>query len=321
MGVLGVVVGLVAGVLLVPFSGFAGDDDAAALPSADPAGFVFERIGPGVTEVRDQQDITVATLTEGARTVTLAGPLRVFAESGTRASVETGQWVRLAPQPWHASAQDETWARTWLSHALAERSPDILEIATQYVQGTPDQVDADGLRFAGDAAFGPELDNGKRQIGADFYDFLDRPWSFGDGTEKTPSAGQAGALDCSGFLRMVYGYRSGLPLLAGDTGEGLPRRADSMAHDGPGTLLLEDEGSRPLDLANLKPGDLLFFTTDDEPDIDHSAIYLGLDSDDRHRFISSRAGANGPTMGDFGGASVLDGDGFFAERFRMARRV
>jgi hypothetical protein len=79
--------------------------------------------------------------------------------------------------------------------------------------------------------------------------------------------------------------------------------------------------SREYDLLNA--GDLLFFHSGPNPDdeIGHSGMYLGVDSDGRHRFISSRSKADGPTLGDTGGDSLLDGDGYWAIRFRTALRI
>ncbi|MFP5019308.1 C40 family peptidase [Pseudonocardia phyllosphaerae] len=319
----GVAVGPVMSMLKRPDAPVAGTEPAAPLPSTDPGGFRFSPAGaPGETEVVDRAGNPVARFTDGARTVTLVGPSRTIAEPAyARSSVVTSTWVRLAPHPWHTGSEAEPWVRDWLSTALADRSPDVLAIAMQYTRDAPDRVDDQGVRYAGRARFGPELDDGRREIGADFYDYLGIPWRFADGTVKQPEPAQRGALDCSGFLRMVYGYRSGFPLLAGRSGDGLPRRADPMAHSGPGKVIIADEEQRPTDLDGIRPGDLLFFTTDDEPDIDHSAIYLGTDTDGRHRFISSRGGANAPTLGDEGGASVLDGEGFYANGFRTARRI
>ena len=50
-------------------------------------------------------------------------------------------------------------------------------------------------------------------------------------------------------------------------------------------------------------------------------IYLGLDSGGQHRFISSREKANGPTMGDIGGTSLLDDGRFYSRGWRAARRI
>jgi len=50
-------------------------------------------------------------------------------------------------------------------------------------------------------------------------------------------------------------------------------------------------------------------------------MYLGVDSGGHHRFVSSRKTANGPTLGDLGGKSLLDGTGHYAVSFRAARRL
>jgi cell wall-associated NlpC family hydrolase len=70
-------------------------------------------------------------------------------------------------------------------------------------------------------------------------------------------------------------------------------------------------------------GDLVFFDADesDGTRIDHVGIYLGLDAGDHYRFISSRKGANGPTLGDYKGKSILDGTGLYARSFRAVRRL
>jgi hypothetical protein len=48
---------------------------------------------------------------------------------------------------------------------------------------------------------------------------------------------------------------------------------------------------------------------------------LGRDNTGHHRFISSRHKANGPTLGDLGGTSLLDDDGFYSRGFRSAKRL
>jgi cell wall-associated NlpC family hydrolase len=84
-----------------------------------------------------------------------------------------------------------------------------------------------------------------------------------------------------------------------------------------------DTGAQVTDLRRLQPGDLVFFdaSSDDGTAIDHVGVYLGLDGGGRHRFVSSRKSADGPTMGDLRGASVLDGSGFYARAFRSTRRL
>jgi cell wall-associated NlpC family hydrolase len=183
------------------------------------------------------------------------------------------------------------------------------------------------LQIAGDARYGPlsDIDPDGRAENSDFYDYLGVSWSFPDGEREKPSADHMRSLDCSGFIRMVYGYRLGYPLRDTNTpGVGLPRRSYAMAEFGPGVQLMPNTGRQATDLNRLQPGDLLFFNTGavrDAP-IEHSGIYLGRDSDGHYRFISSRAKANGPTLGDTGGTSILDGrDTYWAIRFRTARRI
>ena len=67
----------------------------------------------------------------------------------------------------------------------------------------------------------------------------------------------------------------------------------------------------------------MFFdaSDDDGAEIDHVGLYLGPDTAGHKRFISSRKSANGPTMGDYRGASLLDGTGLYARSFRSTRRL
>ncbi|MFF7792829.1 NlpC/P60 family protein [Streptomyces sp. NPDC007991] len=76
-------------------------------------------------------------------------------------------------------------------------------------------------------------------------------------------------------------------------------------------------------IQQLQPGDLVFFRTKELPGgrIGHVGIYLGQDTADHPRFISSRKNAGGPTMGDKGGTSRLDGGGYYAQGLRAARRL
>jgi cell wall-associated NlpC family hydrolase len=70
-------------------------------------------------------------------------------------------------------------------------------------------------------------------------------------------------------------------------------------------------------------GDLVFFDgSDDDGDaLDHVGMYLGLDGQGAHRFISSRKTPDGPTLADQGVASVLNGTGHYAKAFRAVRRL
>jgi hypothetical protein len=60
---------------------------------------------------------------------------------------------------------------------------------------------------------------------------------------------------------------------------------------------------------------------EDGTGIDHVGLFLGIDSEGGHRFLSSRKGANGPTLADVRGKSILDGDGLFARALRAVRRL
>ncbi|MGC5020161.1 NlpC/P60 family protein [Micromonospora sp. DT47] len=292
------------------------------------SGYTYQRsTGPDRTEIIDSSGEPVAIMTDGARTAHIDGPPRTFEEPRfTDAKIETKMWVRLTPQAWHAGAEQEKWFIDWLAAARKDRSPDVLAIAFEYVDGAPVKKDNQGQQYSGDASFGPPdpADPDGRQERSDFYDYLGLPWSFLDGKAAVPEPQRALALDCSGYLRMVYGHRLGYPLLGTNTpGEGLPRRAYAMAEVGPGVQLMPNSGQRTRGIDRLLPGDLLFFNAQPIPNrqIDHSGIYLGIDDGGHHRFISSRSQTDGPTMGDLSGEPLLDGVGYWPDRWLTARRI
>lgn len=309
--------------------------DTRASEPATAIEFTFQRARrPDRTEVTDGLGRTVAVFTDGARTVRFSGPQRTFSEPRfTKAKVRTDAWIRLAPREWRAGAESEGWFSSWFDGARTDRSPDVLAIAMQYVYGAEPITSGDGVQIAGDAAFGPisETDADGRAENSDFYDYLGVPWLFAGDQKEDPDVKHIRSLDCSGYIRMVYGYRSGYPLHnTNGPGQGLPRRAFAMAEFGPGIQLVPNTGRQVRELALFQPGDLLFFHGRPEIDadgrgsskhIEHSGIYLGIDDTGHHRFVSSRAGANGPTMGDFGGESIIDGTGHFASKLRTARRI
>jgi|GEM_PF-2437417 len=279
--------------------------------------FIYERrADPAGTEVTDGEGRWLATFTDGARTATLRGPERTFAEATAAAPVVGTTWVRLLPAPFAGRVD-----AAWLAAALADRSPDILALAMQYLVGASPLYGATGLQIAGDANYGPLQNDGTRQEGSDFNDYLGIHWAYGTTVDR-PETEQIGSLDCSGFVRMVWGYRGGLPLTLAPDGTGLPRRSFEQLASAPGVVTIPDAGTRPADLGQLRVGDLVFFDADpgDGPQVDHVGIYLGADTAGHHRFISSRKKANGPTLGDFGGSSLLDGPGLYATAFRAARR-
>ncbi|MGM1065316.1 NlpC/P60 family protein, partial [Saccharothrix sp. Mg75] len=264
-------------------------------------------------------------LTDDARTALLTGPPRSFREpKATAAAVTTSSWVRLLPQPWRAGAEDEAWFTEWFARAREDTGPDVLATATEYLIDMPDETDANGVRFRGDASFGPVKASGAgRQEQSDFYDYLGVPWDFANGGSAQPERDRYGAVDCSGYVRLVFGYRLGMPLLSTNTpGPGIPRRAYAISQFGPGVQVVADDHRRATDYSRLQPGDLVFFEVEDDPEtLDHVGIYLGLDDGGHHRFVSSRERINGPTLGDVGGTSLLDDGGFYSTAWRSARRL
>jgi cell wall-associated NlpC family hydrolase len=303
--------------------------DITAVSAAPPGaavtgGYSYERLDrPARTIVRDGAGAQVASLTDGSRTALLAGRSRTFTEPRfTKTAITSTAWIRLAPQAWHAGAEREPWFTGWLPKAVGDTTPDILAIALQYTDGAADQV-SKKLRIGGDANFGPDSAEGRLEK-SDFYDFLGIGWDFPDGVHERAEPARARSLDCSGFVRMVYGYRAGYPLLGSNTkGPGLPRRAWALSELGPGTALIPDEKRQITDFSTLQPGDLLFFNLEPQlgTQVSHTGIYLGIDGDGHHRVLSSRKVANGPTFGDAGGVSLIDGSGTYAKAFRAAKRL
>ena len=271
---------------------------------------------PARTVVADGAGAWVATFTDGSRTVALAGPPRTFAEATAAHPVVSTAWARLLPAPFAGTVD-----AAWLDSARADSSPDMLAIAMQYVAGAPSLYDAAGRRVAGDAYYGALQADGTRKEGADFNDYLGVAWAYPASSDR-PEADELGCLDCSGFTRMVWGYRGGIPLTLNPDGAGLPRRATQQHTGAPGVLVV-DSAAQVADFARLQPGDLVFFDADagDGTLTDHVGTYLGPDTGGHHRFVSSRKSANGPTMGDTSGKSILDGTGLYARSFRAARRL
>ena len=96
-------------------------------------------------------------------------------------------------------------------------------------------------------------------------------------------------LDCSGFVGHVFRQTTGIQL---------PRDSRAIS-----------EATQPLVLAELQPGDLVFFNTLNRA-FSHVGIYLGED-----RFVHAASSRTGAVM-----VSSL-GDRYWRERFDGARRV
>ncbi|NJM44974.1 MAG: C40 family peptidase [Alkalinema sp. RU_4_3] len=282
---------------------------------------------PDRLEVQDSEKNVMATFTLGCYTVTLNGPQRTLKEH--QASITHTTWVRTLPTPFNGKLNAD-----WLTKALAanqNQTPDILAIALQYIRGAPPILKQNNLQIAGDAGYGPVI-NGKDQEGSDFNDYLGIPWKY-DGNADNPEPEQLRCLDCSGFIRMIWGYRHNFPNsgytdtipLAKDLKDNLtlPRRAWQMYDSAPGIIITPNTNQPITNFSKLQIGDLVFFdgSNDDGNAIDHVGMYMGIDTNGNHRFISSRKSLKGPTMRDNEKPSILNGDKHYAQSFRAVRRL
>jgi cell wall-associated NlpC family hydrolase len=280
---------------------------------------------PARTVVTDKSSgRRVATFTDGARTVSVTGKSRTFTEKKATATVSTDVWIRLSDKRWKSAyAKDPAWM-TWLRKQIASDAPDILQFFTEYLRGAPAKTDSKGRIYAGDAGFG--IERGASTDGADFHEYMGVPWDF-DGVEVPANPQWAGHLDCSGYLRMVYGFRGGLPLLRGRVDgivDGLPRTAEQMAYQAKSALVAAGKSTAkaPTSLNAIQPGDLVFFAMRDDPNlVSHSGVYLGVDPEGDPRFASSRGISGGPSFGDFGTAKATLNDPIFAADLRRVIRL
>ncbi|MFG2138464.1 NlpC/P60 family protein [Streptomyces sp. NPDC048650] len=295
----------------------------------------WERLkNPERSVLRGEGGQVLATFTDSARTATLKGPSRTFTEpANTKSRVVTEDWVRLMPEPWRKGAEKEKWFKDWFKEFYGSEEDDVFAYAFQYVEGAPVKKDDEGVAYAGDANFGPLNPNGSegndlRDELSDFYDYLGTSYSFRDGVAQRPETARARSVDCSGFQRLVWGYRARYPLASSDTSrDGLPRTANGMARSKAGADVIPLKGvgaaDRPQSIDVLQPGDLVFFKLDQRTKqrLDHVGMYMGHDTEGHMIFVSSREEANGPTIGDKGGTSRLDGNGYYASTLRSAKRL
>ncbi|MEU5163812.1 NlpC/P60 family protein [Streptomyces sp. NPDC020875] len=251
----------------------------------------------------------------------------------TPVTVSHRSWVRVLPQPFDGtwSAGVEERVRGW----LGSTAPDALGYGWHFLPGAPRVASYRtgppelGAPVLGTSEYGPPQPGGARDEGADFHEYMGVDWTFGrvpSGTlTKTADPRFAGALDCSGYIRMVFGYHLGVPLAheSDHTSPGLlPRRSADMAVRAPGAVIAQSAAAPPA-LTGLQPGDLVFFDaeTDTGDVIDHVGMALGTDTAGVPRFLSSRKTPNGPTAADLGGASALTGTGTYATTLRTVRRL
>ena len=96
------------------------------------------------------------------------------------------------PEPFDGQVDE-----AWLKQELTDGSPDILQLAMQYVEGAPSLYDASGRKSPAMRTTGPLVD-GTRKEGSDFNDYLGVAWTYGT-SEDRPEEDELGSLDCSGF--------------------------------------------------------------------------------------------------------------------------
>jgi hypothetical protein len=288
-----------------------------ATPVAKASRWTYRHLHhPRRVVVKDGRRRPVAVFTYGARTVNVRGPRRVLKERATtKAVVRSHTRVRLLKTPFTGVVPV-----SWLRQELDNTRPDVLHIALQYTTGAATVRDSQGHVVSSDAGYGPMV-NGSREEGSDFNDYLGVSWTYDSGVDPS-EADQRRDLDCSGFVRMVFGYRLHVPMSLDTDGTDLPRRSAWMLESAPGVVTVPDKGKVP-STRRLEPGDLLFFDADtgDGAAVDHVGIYLGRDNHGAPRFVSSRKSVNGPTMGDEGGNSLLSGSGTYARTWRAVRRL
>ena len=277
----------------------------------------------------------VATFTTDSRTVTMSGDYRSFTENNL--SVEHNTWVRLLSAPFTGTV-DTGWVGARLAENVTNpNTPDILAISMEYTN--------DGNL---DAKYGPD---GTLDEGSDWSDYLGVDhqyvnhwsWSLQKYTNWThvADADRLGALDCSGFIRMVFGYRGGITMMYNPDPNNptslFPRRSYQMWDSCIGKKVMTGyqfgANNASTLLANVRIGDLVFFnadtsTTTEKWRIDHVGMYLGEDEHGDMRFIHSRRTDNrGPSFNHDGtGKSILNDDGtnnwlYYAKSLVGARRL
>lgn len=244
-------------------------------------------------------------------------------------TVTHNTWVRLLPTPF---ATFSSTVEGWLRAALTDTTPDILATAMAFITGGAAVLDPSlgaGKQVLGEAMYGPLNPDGTKVEGADWNDYIRITGVYPGGVTDINEATQQFCFDCSGFVRIVYGYWGRIPMTLQDPaqydGTNLPRRAVAIGPSGPGVLIAGD-GSTVPPLDSLQIGDVPTFNADLLDDDattqtdDHIGIYLGQDGAGNHRFISSRKTANGPSFADLGGNAYLNGTGTYATALRRIRR-
>ena len=282
----------------------------------------------------------VAWFTKGAYTVRMTGPSRTFSAGVTSVpSVTTTMWIRTLTTPFDPVTMGTTARSAWLNAArivnCVTGTSDILAVAYEYIEGA-----------SKDAGYAN---------GADYHDFLGIPWDPIDANIIAADTTQHGKIDCSGYLRLIFGQHANflyngveakIPMSLYVKGT-LTRSSKDQYQSGPGKILVpfrtQPTGATAFngtptatELAAIEVGDIVFFDSScdyavstpscgaDWTSIGHTGIYVGRDTLNNARFLSSRSTANGPTVANTGGWSVFNNatgiSGTYPKRFRGARR-
>jgi cell wall-associated NlpC family hydrolase len=301
-----------------------------------------------------------ATFTDKCYTVSMTGPSRTFDETNSAAgstnltsySMSHNVWVRKFTAPFSITAYNNNPAaqkealRQWLYDAtIANQNnvADVLKSAMQYIEGASAQNGAfngQTVQIYGDASY---------TSGGDYNDYMQVTINYTTPWVKTdaPEANENLSLDCSGFMRMIWGvrnnsagsYTDGLVPLSIDkngawdnSNNTMTRTSYAMYANSPGVVVITHSGAAATgQISKLNIGDLVFF--DDNigtasSQINHVGMYIGQwtkpgTSSVYARFISSRTAINGPTMGDYSGASLLNysATSKYTKTFCAARRL
>jgi cell wall-associated NlpC family hydrolase len=235
----------------------------------------------------------IARFMNNAYTVTVLGYEDRTLPNGGAAITVTHRWhVRTLATPFSSTMSDAdktAWLRA-ARQANCDGDKDLLAIAFEYDEGSPD-LWLSGKRVAGDADY---------LSGCDFHDYTCSSWDPVDGSLRTPDpACQVGSvcpaspsdpsvvgkLDCSGFVRMVFGDRNNFeaqlptytakiepsrfryPLSTASIPTHLPRKSHDQYRYGSGEKLVPfriADTPTEAELGTLLPGDLLFFNLDSD---------------------------------------------------------
>lgn len=242
-------------------------------------------------------------------------------------------WVRVLPEPFNGTVN-----YTWLEEQENNYKPDVLAVAASYLNRMPYAYLPGGIPIAGDANYNFRGPNGDRQEGPDWNDYRGIDVTY-DCTVRNARPQSYQSTDCSGHVRNVFEQFGVVPDYCAPNFDGvrIPRVTKNIEEFGPGVRVVayvpNQVPSTSTWKSRIQIGDIVSFSAAEvldydpspgqgPPDsrIDHNGIYLGVDEQGNHRFISSRKSINGPQMSDVSGNSTLEGTGLYAQAFRAIRR-